>query len=120
MSDDYRQWDEVQETERRQRDIAALPETMRDAARFSGSEVMWPKSVAHDAIDALVEGGHVVLGLDLRKYEPDGRFYEVAWSVYQPTGSGDLEASRRDAIGALSRPNISEMDGYEWVLITWE
>lgn len=74
MSDDHLRGDEVKETEHRQRDVAALPEAVRKAARFSGPEVMWPKTIAHEAIDRLVEAGHIVLGVDLRKYETEGRF----------------------------------------------
>lgn len=105
--------------ERRQRDVASLPESVRDAAQFSGSEVMWPIAIARDAIGALAELGHIVLGLDLRRYESDGRFYEAAWSAFAPTGSADISAGRDDALAALRRPNIEDMDGYDWVLITW-
>jgi hypothetical protein len=30
-----------------------------------------------------------------------------------------LEAAREDALVALKKPELNEMSGYEWVLITW-
>lgn len=119
MSGEDAGWDEVKETGRRQREVHALPEEIAREARFDGSEVMWPRPAAVDAIQALAEQGHVVLGLDLRRYEADGRFYEVAWSAYEPSGSEDAPAGGAAALAALQRPNIVEMDGYDWVLITW-
>jgi hypothetical protein len=54
----------------------------------------------------------VVLGIDVRDYEEDGSFVEVAWSDY--SGADPVEA-REDALRALAR---DELPG-DWALITW-
>ncbi|CAI9408380.1 hypothetical protein HIDPHFAB_01067 [Nocardioides sp. T2.26MG-1] len=63
-------------------------------------------------LNELAGAGRVVLGLDIRDYDDDGTFLEVAWSVYD--GADPFEA-RDAALGALAR---EELPG-DWALITW-
>ncbi|PVG83489.1 hypothetical protein DDE18_09450 [Nocardioides gansuensis] len=60
----------------------------------------------------LAGAGRVVLGLDMRDYDDDGSFVEIAWSVYE--GADPVEA-REAALRALAR---DELPG-DWALITW-
>ena len=86
-----------------------------------GAEVMWRRADVVDAIDALAEAGRVVLGLDLRRVEADGRLTELAWSAFEPTGDGDCSAGRLAALDALERVDADgRVNEFEWVLVTWE
>jgi hypothetical protein len=53
-----------------------------------------------------------VLGLDVRDYDADGRFVEIAWSDYD---GDDVTEARDAALSALSRGDVPG----EWILITW-
>jgi hypothetical protein len=75
-------------------------------------EVSWPVSHAAAVTEALAGTGHVVLGLDIRGYQADGRFIEVAWSSFD---GSDVRDARDLALEALSRGNLPG----GWVLITW-
>lgn len=98
-------------------DLRLLPPGVASAATVDANgEVWWRSADADTAVNALADAGLVILGLDLREYDDDGRFYETAWSAYQPTGSGDVEAARWAALTALARP---ERTGNA-VLITWQ
>jgi hypothetical protein len=88
---------------------------------------MWPLSCADDVIGAIGEAGLVVLGLDLRSdgsgATPPGFASEILWSLLHLGGSDStaVAAVARDAaLEALRRPQMREMSGYDWVLITWE
>jgi hypothetical protein len=60
----------------------------------------------------LAQSGRLVLGLDLRSYNDDGSFYEIAWSSFDGT---DVMAARDSALLALRRADLPG----DWVLITW-
>jgi hypothetical protein len=107
-------------------DVSFLPEEYQlPAIHTSSGEVMWPRRMAPDVVQALAAKGRVVLGLDLRSdgtgTTPTGFSTEVPWS----DTSRDLrnrispEAARDHALAALQRPDLAEMEGYDWVLITW-
>ena len=97
-------------------DLAALPASIQDSARvLDNGEVMWRLAEAQDAIEALAIAHRIVLGLDIRDYQHDGSFYEVAWSSFGPDGADDVNRSCRAALDALrSRPVPGG-----WVLVTW-
>src|SRR4051812_26236185 len=83
-------------------DLASLPDNVAGAAHVDDNgEVWWPSDEAERAVHALANAGHVILGLDLREYDAEGRFYEIAWSTFQPTGDDDVERSRAAALAAL-------------------
>ncbi len=97
-------------------DLPALPAEVQASARvLDNGEVMWPADYAGSAIDALAEGGFIVLGLDVRDYHDDGRFVECPWSDFRPTGRDDAARDRQAALDALGR---SPLPG-QWVLVTW-
>jgi hypothetical protein len=75
------------------KDVASLPDRLRASARIDANgEVSWPLAQARDAISELAESGRVVLGLDMRDYDAEGLFTEVAWSVY----GGNAQISAAD------------------------
>ena len=98
------------------RDLTQLPASIQDAARVLGNgEVMWCLADAEDAIKALAEANRIVLGLDIRDYQEDGSFVEVAWSGFEPHGADDVSRGCRAALDSLrSRPVPGD-----WVLVTW-
>lgn len=94
-------------------DLSFLPPDLQSGARYApNGEVSWPASQAAAVIEALAGTGRLVLGLDIRDYQADGRFIEVAWSSYD---GSDVQDARDLALEALSRGNLPG----EWVLITW-
>jgi len=112
----------------RSRDLQRLPEHVRDAAHvLRNGEVMWRDTDAAAAVEALADAEHVVLGLDVRFYDPDERFVEVAWSVYRldPTRSHDknVEAARVAALDKIERIDelaLPEPGESRFVLVTWD
>ena len=94
-------------------DLGVLSDELRSQARVHpNGEVSWHVRDAPAVLSELAEAGRVVLGLDMRDYDDDGSFLEIAWSVYN--GSDPVEA-RDAALGALARDEIPG----DWALITW-
>ncbi|HKE65565.1 MAG TPA: hypothetical protein VKB59_13090 [Micromonosporaceae bacterium] len=79
-------------------------------------EAWWTAQHGEAAINALADAGFVILGLDLREHDGEGRFVEVAWSDYRPTGTGDVERGRAAALKAWSRRDRFG----NAVLISWQ
>jgi hypothetical protein len=110
-----------------QHDLSALSEELRAAARVDGNgEVSWPDSLAAAAVNGLADGGAMVLGLDVRFYDSDDRFFEIAWSASGPSNSrtdaANVEACRRDALTALKdidTLSVPEGTVARRILITW-
>ena len=107
-------------------DLSFLPEDHQlQAIRTSSGEVMWPRRMASDVVQVLAANGRVVLGLDLRSDGtgtiPTGFATEVPWSNASRVHGDRLspEVARDEALSALQRPDLAEMDGYDWVLISW-
>jgi hypothetical protein len=93
--------------------LGVLSDELRSQARVdSNGEVSWHVRAAPAVLTQLAETGRVVHGLDMRDYDADGSFLEIAWSVYD--GSDPVEA-RESALRALAR---DELPGH-WALITW-
>lgn len=94
-------------------DLGVLSDNLRKHAGVDpNGEVSWHVRDAPAVLSELAEAGRVVLGVDVRDYDDDGSFLEVAWSVYE--GADPVEA-REAALRALAR---DELPG-DWVLITW-
>ena len=94
-------------------DLPVLSDAVRSRARVDpNGEVSWHVRDAPTVLRELAEAGRVVLGLDVRNYDDDGTFVEIAWSVYN--GVDPVEA-RESALEALAR---DELPG-DWTLITW-
>ena len=102
-------------------DLSPLPEELRCAAgTFANGEVAWPLADAADILDALSAAGRIILGVDIRDFDVDGRFVEIARVDTQITGSSaaDREAARACAVAGLGR--AAEESWHEpWALITW-
>ena len=96
-------------------DLGLPDEVVAAATVDSNGEVRWPVDQAPAAISALADAGQVILGLDVRAYEEDGRFIEVAWSSFEPDGYDDIEHGRDAALVALQRPDPPG----ESILVTW-
>ncbi len=92
--------------------LPPLPADVRRCARLTGSEVMWPLAEAAAAVNALADAGRRVLGLDVRDYDEDGRYFEHAWSLFD---GDDVEEARAAALAALNRPCLPG----GWVVVTW-
>jgi len=105
-------------------DLAHMPGQVRRAARDCGNgEIEWPLPLAGAAVSALAAAGRVILGLDIRDYDAESRFVEVAWSVFEPGISGSLpqavESSRAAAMVALDRAFKHHSWNDPWVVVTW-
>lgn len=108
----------------RQTDLASLPDRVQHAARLtnSGREVMWHRTDAAAAVAALAAAGHVVLGLDVRRYDEHDTFIEAPWSAFEPLGDArslDAARGRQVATDALIQLEAADLDEYDWVLVTW-
>jgi hypothetical protein len=107
------------------KDLSRLSDRVRDAARIDTiTEVSWPLALVADAINELAACGCIVLGLDLRDYDPEGHFLEAAWSVYrgrEPFNGLDVEPARLSALAGVNRA-LNEANGWRepWLLVTWQ
>lgn len=85
-------------------DLGVLSDELRSQARVDpNGEVSWHVRDAPAVLSELGEAGRVVLGLDMRDYDDDGTFLEIAWSVYN--GADPVEA-REAALEALERGGL--------------
>jgi hypothetical protein len=105
-------------------DLTQLSDRLRDAVRIdANTEVSWPLGLAAQAIDELAASGCVLLGLDLRDYDDDGNFVEVAWSAHLGGGSGreEIETARVEALAGVRRALVEASNWNDpWVLVTWK
>lgn len=107
--------------------LSALPAQVAASALVeTNGEVMWRDVDSVAAINALADAGLVILGLDVRFYDANNRFYEIAWSSFDPNPSKSDSANAVDAReAALERlAKIDEQDRPDdtverRVLITW-
>jgi len=105
-------------------DLARMPGQVRRAARDCGNgEIEWPLPLARAAVGAQAGAGRIILGPDMRDYDADGRFAEVAWSDCEPGISGSLlqgaGSSRAAAMAALDRAFEHQPWNDPWVVVTW-
>lgn len=81
-------------------DLEHMSDQVRRAARdCQTGEIEWPLPLTRAAVGALAAASRNILGLDIRDYDAEGRFVEVAWSEFEPGIPGSLpqavESSRR-------------------------
>ena len=94
-------------------DLGVLSDDLQSLARLDANgEVSWPVRHAPSVLSELAQAARIVLGLDVRDYDQDGSFLEVAWSVYEGV---DPNEARDAALQALAREGLPG----DWVLITW-
>lgn len=79
-------------------------------------EVMWPRSHAENALRSLTGAGLEILGLDLRKYPPDGGTHEAPWSSLEPAES---MTNLDEALQSLDDASESVLNDYPWILVTY-
>lgn len=111
----------------KQVDLSFLRPDLQALAVHTGTgEVMWPRSYAQEVINEISAAGFVILGLDLRSdgggTTPAGLSTEISWSSYRRNserGTASIDAARQQATEALRRPDLTEFEGYQWVLVTW-
>ena len=102
-------------------DLSFLPPELNRRVRIDpNGETSWPRDQARSVIDALAGAGRLVLGLDMRRFDEQGRIMETAWSDFEPDREADhavnVAAARRAALDALPGGD----DYGDWVLITWD
>ena len=90
--------------------------SLRQRRSSPNGEVRWPLRQAESAVNALADGGLVVLGLDLRESDEHGQFFEIPWTSYEPAGLDDVQKARAQALMALRRAEPPA----KYVLITWK
>jgi hypothetical protein len=105
-------------------DLEHISDQVRRAARdCQNGEIEWPLPLARAAVGALAAASRIILGLDIRDYDAEGRFVEVAWSEFEPGISGSLpqavESSRAAALAALDRAVEHQPWNDPWVVVTW-
>jgi hypothetical protein len=64
------------------KDLAILPDRLRDAAMVAGGDFGWPLDVAAEVIDALADLGAVVTGVEAWSVDAEGVPASVGWSSY--------------------------------------
>jgi hypothetical protein len=100
-------------------DIEALSDAVRSAAIWlDNGEVMWPYEDAADAVNALADGGHVLLGVDARERR-SADTHEVPISSYMPSGEDDVEQGRQSAVAAVHRAEAVSGWTQPHLLLTW-
>jgi hypothetical protein len=106
-------------------DLRLLPDSVRDSARrYGNGEVGWPLGQAEAAVNALAGAGFVLLGLDLREHDAEGRFVGVPWSTFNgdevASGRLDRELARQAAVFAVARAMEEHgLTSTVWILATW-
>ena len=111
--------------EEREATIAALPEHIRaSAVHFGpGREFGWHRGEVARAMSALADEGAVILGLDFRS---DGRGITPVGMATEAIAGVDLGGPPTPADGlrlameALENAPWHNLDGYDWVLVTFQ
>jgi hypothetical protein len=76
------------------KDLAILPENLREAALVAGGDFGWPVDLAAEVITALSQAGAVVLGVEAWSVDTEGVPASVGWSSYELDDyASDWEAS---------------------------
>jgi hypothetical protein len=109
------------------KDLAILPERLRDMAMVAGADFGWPLELAEDVIDALADAGAVVVGVEAWSVDAEGVPASVGWSSYDlgDDYASDWEASvitaRSEAKQVLTQVlETAEEDEVNFVGIDWD
>jgi hypothetical protein len=88
------------------KDLAILPEQLREAAMAAGGDFGWPLELAAEVIDALADAGAVVIGVEAWSVDAEGVPASVGWSSYD---LGDDYASDWEASVATARGEAKQV-----------
>jgi hypothetical protein len=88
------------------KDLAILPERLREAAMVAGGDFGWPLECAEEVIDALADANAVVIGVEAWSVDAEGVPASVGWSSYD---LGDDYADDWDASVASARVEAKEV-----------
>jgi PAS domain-containing protein len=108
-------------------DLSGLPAEVVETARVDDNgEVSWRDIDTGAALESLAEAGRVILGLDVRFYDADGKFYEIAWTAFRSDEKLDEASTVRRALDD-ARTGLARIDELEppddtverRVLVTW-
>ncbi|MGO8960608.1 MAG: hypothetical protein ACLQFR_25010 [Streptosporangiaceae bacterium] len=87
---------------------------------LDGGEVMWPLDVAGEAVNALADAGHVVLGVDARQGDDSGLETDVPLSVYEPIENIRMaDDGRQSAPATIARAEAITGWVQPLILLTW-
>lgn len=64
------------------KDLALLPEHLRESALVAGGDFGWPLELASQVIDALSQAGAVIVGVEAWSVDAEGVPASVGWSSY--------------------------------------
>jgi hypothetical protein len=64
------------------KDLAILPDRLREAAMAAGGDFGWPLELAGEVIDVLADAGAVVTGVEAWSVDAEGVPASVGWSCY--------------------------------------
>jgi hypothetical protein len=65
------------------KDLSILPEPLRATAKADGPDFAWPLAAAAEVIQALVDAGAVVCGVEAWMLDAEGVPAVVGWSSYE-------------------------------------
>jgi hypothetical protein len=65
------------------KDLGVLPEHLRGAAKADGPDFAWPLDMAAEVIQALLDSGAVVRGVEAWMLDAEGVPAVVGWSSYE-------------------------------------
>lgn len=107
------------------KDLSILPEHLRAAAKADGPDFAWPLGVASEVIQALVDAGAVVRGVEAWMLDADGVPAVVGWSSYdvgdwQNDWQGAVKRSKVEAENVLAGVKASAAEEHvDYVGISW-
>lgn len=109
------------------KDLAILPEHLRQAVMVAGGDFGWPLDIASDVVEALADAGAVVLGVEAWSVDSEGVPASVGWSSYD---LGDDYADDWEASVAAARGEARQVlagvletaaeDGVNYIGIDWD
>jgi hypothetical protein len=108
------------------KDVAILPEHLREAALAAGPDFGWPVDLASEVIQALADAGAVVIGVEAWSVDSEGVPASVGWSSYdlddyQSDWDASIEAARLVAEEVLAGVlETAVEDEVNYIGIDWD
>jgi hypothetical protein len=108
------------------KELAILPESLREAALTAGPDFGWPVDLASEVIQALADAGAVVLGVEAWSVDSEGVPASVGWSSYdlddyESDWDASVEAARAVAEEVLAGVlETAVEDEVNYIGIDWD